>query len=329
MCYVRPTLGMVIKTSQTVDSSGRLYLPYLHQWKHPASDLSGLIALMIISFGESCPVFAKSSTSSNNIATSGAYAETAPFSGYGFPSVQQPTPSHSSSSSAIGFQPYGSGSTSQLPYYQSQAPYPTGPFSGFPQPHIPSSNPTQPARTSPPYPNYSTSSNNTIQPEHIRTSLLSAVQDKIRSKLRENIGTAHAELQCIKKTREDLNAGEQRIKAMLAKMQQEEDDLQNSIIVYQQATEDISKLLSLASESEELGIDDALDTTAPIYRQLLNAYVEDNAIEDCIYYLSQALKNNKLDLEVFLKNVRMLSRQQFYLRAIMIKCRGIAGLNTR
>lgn len=35
--------------------------------------------------------------------------------------------------------------------------------------------------------------------------------------------------------------------------------------------------------------------------RLLNCYVEDTAIEDTIYYLGQALKSGKLDLESYLK----------------------------
>lgn len=58
----------------------------------------------------------------------------------------------------------------------------------------------------------------------------------------------------------------------------------------------------------------------------MNAYAEEAAIEDVIYYLGEALRTNVIDLEVFLKHVRQLSRKQFMLRAIMQKCRQKAGL---
>lgn len=60
--------------------------------------------------------------------------------------------------------------------------------------------------------------------------------------------------------------------------------------------------------------------------RLLNAYAEEAAIEDVIYYLGEALRTNVIDLELFLKHVRQLSRKQFMLRAIMQKCRQRAGL---
>lgn len=60
--------------------------------------------------------------------------------------------------------------------------------------------------------------------------------------------------------------------------------------------------------------------------RLLNAYAEEAAIEDTIYYIGEALRNDVIELEVFLKHVRQLSRRQFMLRALMQKCRQKAGL---
>ena len=34
---------MQIKVSKHVDASGKIYLPYLHEWSYPSSDLVGLI----------------------------------------------------------------------------------------------------------------------------------------------------------------------------------------------------------------------------------------------------------------------------------------------
>lgn len=62
------------------------------------------------------------------------------------------------------------------------------------------------------------------------------------------------------------------------------------------------------------------------YFRLLNAYAEEAAIEDVIYYLGEALRTNVIDLELFLKHIRQLSRKQFMLRALMQRCRQKAGL---
>ncbi|KAJ8390926.1 hypothetical protein AAFF_G00098460 [Aldrovandia affinis] len=48
---------MLIKKGKHIDPNGKIYLPYLHEWKHPQSDLYGLIQVMIVVFGEEPPVF--------------------------------------------------------------------------------------------------------------------------------------------------------------------------------------------------------------------------------------------------------------------------------
>ena len=62
------------------------------------------------------------------------------------------------------------------------------------------------------------------------------------------------------------------------------------------------------------------------FHRLINAYAEEAAIEDAIYYMGEALRSGVIDLEVFLKQVRQLARKQFMLRALMQKCREKAGL---
>jgi len=100
--------------------------------------------------------------------------------------------------------------------------------------------------------------------------------------------------------------------------------------------------------------------TVILYKQILNLYAEENAIEDTIFYLGEALRRGVIELEVFLKvptsscmteitfthctvvlcgvclidsyspllqHVRLLSRKQFQLRALMQKARKTAGLS--
>lgn len=62
--------------------------------------------------------------------------------------------------------------------------------------------------------------------------------------------------------------------------------------------------------------------------RLLNAFAEEAALEDAIYYMGEALRCGVIDLEVFLRQVRTLSRKQFMLRALMQKCRQKAGLTS-
>lgn len=59
---------------------------------------------------------------------------------------------------------------------------------------------------------------------------------------------------------------------------------------------------------------------------MLNAFAEEAATEDAIYYLGEGLRNGTIDLDTFLKQVRQLSRKQFMLRALMLLCRQKASM---
>ncbi|XP_038620735.1 tumor susceptibility gene 101 protein isoform X2 [Tachyglossus aculeatus] len=65
ICFVKPTSSMTIKTGKHVDANGKIYLPYLHEWKHPQSDLLGLIQVMIVVFGDEPPVFSRPTVSAS------------------------------------------------------------------------------------------------------------------------------------------------------------------------------------------------------------------------------------------------------------------------
>ncbi|KAJ8249189.1 hypothetical protein GJAV_G00232120 [Gymnothorax javanicus] len=59
ICFVKPTSAMMIKTGKHIDANGKIYLPYMHEWKHPESDLYGLVQVMALAFGEEPPVFSR------------------------------------------------------------------------------------------------------------------------------------------------------------------------------------------------------------------------------------------------------------------------------
>ena len=46
MVFVQPTATMVIRQGRHVDASGKVYLPYLSEWKAKRSDLVGLVGIL-------------------------------------------------------------------------------------------------------------------------------------------------------------------------------------------------------------------------------------------------------------------------------------------
>jgi len=318
LCYVRPTQDMQIKTSKHVDTSGKIYLPYLHEWSYPNSDLIGLIQICILIFSEQPPVYAKPKEP--------VAAPYPPVSGYPYPTT--------------GAQP----AYPPTPY---RAPYP--PYQGN-SPGYPPYPPNPPTSTYPPYPpqqggynqpqpqpyysqasTVSTESSGsaaggTITQEHIKASILSAVEDKVRRRIREEFSTRQAEQESLKKIGEDLNSGGERLKQMMNRLNDESEELDRNIDTLEKKQEEMKDLIEKLEENQEINVDEAVTASAPLYRQLLSAYAEESATEDALYFLGEALRRGTVDVEVFLKHVRNLSRKQFLLRATMIKCRQKAGL---
>lgn len=54
-------------------------------------------------------------------------------------------------------------------------------------------------------------------------------------------------------------------------------------------------------------------------RRLLESVALDNAISDALYVLDKALRDDRIDLRTFLKQVRKLARKQFMARALTMK----------
>uniref|UniRef100_A0A8C4RNP3 Tumor susceptibility 101 n=1 Tax=Erpetoichthys calabaricus TaxID=27687 RepID=A0A8C4RNP3_ERPCA len=296
ICFVKPTNTMMIKTGKHVDANGKIYLPYLHEWKHPESDLFGLIQVMIVVFGEEPPVFSRPVA-----ATFPAYQATGPPNSNVFMCVSE-------------F------------YLLCFSGYPGYPYPGANS--YPAAGSTPHYNAQPPVTAVGPSRDGTIGEDTIRASLISAVSDKLRWRMKEELDRASAELHALKRTEEDLKKGHQKLEEMISRLDQEVADVDKNIDLLKKKDEELTAALEkMESQSENNDIDDVIVPTAPLYKQILNLYAEENAIEDTIFYLGEALRRGVIDLEVFLKHVRLLSRKQFQLRALMQKARKTAGLS--
>uniref|UniRef100_A0A1W7RC29 Tumor susceptibility 101 protein-like protein n=1 Tax=Agkistrodon contortrix contortrix TaxID=8713 RepID=A0A1W7RC29_AGKCO len=305
ICFVKPTSSMTIKTGKHVDANGRIYLPYLHEWKHPQSDLIGLIQVMIVVFGDEPPVFSRPTISAS------------------YPPYQATGPPNTS---------YMPGMPSGIsPFPPGPPPNPSG-YSGYPYPApsgpFPATTSTPHYSSQPPVTTVGPSRDGTISEDTIRASLISAVSDKLRWRMKEEMDRAQAELNALKRTEEDLKKGHQKLEEMVTRLEQEVAEVDKNIDLLKKKDEELSSALEkMESQTENNDIDEVIVPTAPLYKQILNLYAEENAIEDTIFYLGEALRRGVIDLDIFLKHVRLLSRKQFQLRALMQKARKTAGLS--
>ncbi|KAJ8315558.1 hypothetical protein KUTeg_007708 [Tegillarca granosa] len=305
MVYVKPTSTMQIRQGRNVDANGKIDLPYLRDWRYPQSDLLGLIQILVIVFSEEPPVFSRTQAPpTGGIRTPypshGSSNPPYPSSGGGFP---MPTPGGvtGGGSNPAYPPPYSGGGSTGYPqqgypqqgyggYPQQQSGYPPqSGFSGYPSSTTSYPNASYPSQQTP-YP-YGTN-----PPQYSTTQSNTKYFDKTIVKILEN--------------RENNLNGE----------------IEANISLLKEKDGEIKTALSKINNQDNIDIDEAVVTTTPLYRQLLNLFAEEQAIEDAIYYLGEALRKNVIDLDVFLKQVRELSRKQYILRATIQKCREKAGL---
>lgn len=266
MAFVRPTQDMRIKVSPLVDASGRINLAYLDTWRYPESQLLGLVQHCRVSFGESPPVFAKTTRQ----VSMSDLGDNATASGY----------QRSSSCSAS--------------------------ISG-------------------------NATDSGLSDEQLRESLVSAAEEILKEKLSEEFSKTKAELESLHATSRELLDGQEKLVEIDKSMNDKTAELESFMNELKTQESDMTAALErleiFETDTSILNVDQGVVTVeTPVHRQIVEAFVEDSSIDDAIYALGEALRLGHLSWEIYLKKVRNLSRKQFFLRALMNKCRERAGL---
>lgn len=261
ICYVTPTADMHIKVSMYVDHNGKVYLPYLHDWQPSSSDLLGLIQVMIVTFGEHPPVYSKPKDS-----TPYPQQSFMPQPGIGmnqsafmsFPQTNNAFPPYPTGNANFGgsnFPPYPPSSTT--------SPYPSSGFMPMPN----AFSPTQPASQQPNINNPAVSGTGTITEEHIKASLISAVEDKMRRRIQEKVNQYQAEIQTLNRTKQELKEGQNKLNEIIKKLERDETELKKNIQMLKDKDGELTKSLDLLEQNEDINVDEAVTTTAPLYKQ--------------------------------------------------------------
>lgn len=141
------------------------------------------------------------------------------------------------------YMPQPVGSASYMPYpggsfplssggYGSYPPYPPSTTTSYP-PYPPTTNQSfLPYPAYPPYPSGfggapSTPSNictgtGTIKDEHIRESLLTAIEEKLMRRMKEQFQQNQAEMETLKRTQEELKQGKAKLDSILSRLEKEQ-----------------------------------------------------------------------------------------------------------
>ncbi|VDN98541.1 unnamed protein product [Rodentolepis nana] len=250
IAFVRPTPNMQIKPSQNVDTSGKIFLPYLTDWKYPGSSTQKLLEILQGVFGARTPVFSKPKVAMNppisygfNPQISGKRSSIYLVSFFFIlkhailPYAFSAATSSTTNGNVFGVPGAGWGamprlpisSNSSTPNSTSQAPY----FGATAMPSIPSA-------TSSTYLGNATSSTGSKSPlqctytgnirlnldlmseeEQLLMSLRSAVVDRLNKEYRELSEDLNCEIQSLQATESDLLQRGNKIETIHAKMASE------------------------------------------------------------------------------------------------------------
>jgi len=295
-CFVTPTKEMVIKQNhQSVDANGQCFVPYLQEWG-TSSVLLGFVTSLCGVFSKEPPLFSVGAQQRQN-------------------------------------------SQSNL---KSQKPLPPTPSTYTPSPAIPPSH-TPPSYTPPPihtplpptpslYPN-TTPTTSQISPPTTRTSTsipssqarnspyqndpLRQATQTLQRKLDEFMKQSTKDIDTFMANQNALQSRSVELDNIIQKMQQEENELEKVVAGAIAKGEEIEDWISRMEQPRDL--DEIVVPEDPLSNQLFNVIAEDSALEDLVYYLGKALAAGKMDSEAYLKEVRSISRQQFFARALSLK----------
>lgn len=192
--------------------------------------------------------------------------------------------------------------------------------------------PQEPVNTQGSYPAVAQNSNNNsttsrgTPPEIFREKAIATLYERMSKTLNsiENHASKHINDKLAEQKKLEERSG--LLEVAVGQIIKERDLLDQSIHQYESKTKELEGWLEKHREiDKDIDLDGVFVPSDSHSQQAVDALSKDIAIEDTLYSLEQGLLNDKLDAQLYLKQVRMLSRKQFFHRAL---CKKIASLQS-
>ncbi|KAJ4775430.1 Ubiquitin-conjugating enzyme/RWD-like protein [Rhynchospora pubera] len=155
-----------------------------------------------------------------------------------------------------------------------------------------------------------------------------------RNAIGKLVGMVHEDMAAMRRAREaemdglcsvqaDLKRREEELSRGLREMTEEKETLEQQL---QMILMDTDVIEGWVRENEmkrrrEVDIDDVFVPAEDLSRQMVECTAADLAAEDTIYALDKAVQDGAIPFEAYLKSVRVLSREQFFHRALSARVR--------
>ncbi|KAL7509042.1 hypothetical protein ACHAXN_009387 [Cyclotella atomus] len=311
--YVRPVSSMAIRENHRhVGLDGQVYLPYLHEWRPTSHDLCELAVWMSSTFGSDPPCYAKPVKPAASAAAAGSNAA-----------------SYTSSLSSSYCGNTNASSADELRRIVIEQEIADANLAA----ETARKAAVEEARLE--REAVQLKQQHDVQLSGMKQMAVSKVQFRMRQLFDESKVELRRELKDQKmleagKTRIDhlLKEGEER-KALLIRENTNMDEAISNLETWIEAVQqqkDKSEAEVTYSDNEEK-IDLQTLPADTISAQMLSLSAESAAIDDCIYFLDRALVKGSLPLDVFLKEVRKLSKRQFMAKAHLMKISQMKSLS--
>ncbi|PPD83475.1 hypothetical protein GOBAR_DD19585 [Gossypium barbadense] len=124
-----------------------------------------------------------------------------------------------------------------------------------------------------------------------------------------------------------LRRREEEINKGLKEMQDEKEGLEqqlqvvlmNADVLDSWIRDNEGKIKNLGKKNNNVDVDEAIHCVDVLSKQVLDSTAADLAIEDVVYSLDKAVQDGVVPFDQYLRNVRLLSREQFFHRATASK----------
>jgi len=324
MCYVVPTSSMEIKAKHKhVNKQGYVFHQYLSAWSRYQSNLIALTTNLQSVFGKEPPVFAKQ-------------PQAAKPASYG--RVEQP-PSYHNAFNAYNRSmnqaqpgaralPFGQPVARPQPAYVKPPSYPGQPgaamqpgAASYGQPPPPSYNEIPKVNQQPP--SYDQVGAIARKPEQVSASKKEQLTQKVKKKLEAELMRFHKdwvkEVNELQRLQSDLATSKAKIEKEQNGIESEANDLKKLKEELEGANATLQSWLDANKDSPPVDLLKTVEPQDVWTKQLIKAVAQDSAIDDTLYCLDRALGEDTIVFKKYLKQVRKLTREQFFSRALAQK----------
>ncbi|KZV34996.1 protein with unknown function [Dorcoceras hygrometricum] len=165
--------------------------------------------------------------------------------------------------------------------------------------------------------------------EVFKKNAINKLVESLSTDIREIRNGREVEMEGLFSTQSVLRKHEEELRRGLKEMQDEREGLEQQLQLVLMNTDVLNQWLrdnegKLCSQDfSSVDVDEAFELSDTLSKQMMDCTASDLAVEDTIYALDKAVQEGAVPFDQYLRNVRLLSREQFFHRATASKVRAV------